>query len=67
MGMSVSRAALPAVTLTVGALGVVFGGVGTSPLYALRETVRTAGGAGEAVPGGLSLILWVLPVSLTVI
>ncbi|MDI3515429.1 MAG: system potassium uptake protein [Rhodocyclaceae bacterium] len=30
-----SRRALP--SLTVGAIGVVFGDIGTSPLYALRE------------------------------
>ncbi|HXL99556.1 MAG TPA: KUP/HAK/KT family potassium transporter, partial [Rhizomicrobium sp.] len=30
--------------LTLGALGVVFGDIGTSPLYAFRESVRVAGG-----------------------
>jgi K+ transporter len=30
--------------LTLGALGVVFGDIGTSPLYAMRETALAAGG-----------------------
>jgi KUP system potassium uptake protein len=31
-------------TLLVGALGVVFGDIGTSPLYAFRECLRHTGG-----------------------
>ena len=31
--------------LTLGALGVVFGDIGTSPLYAMRESALAAGGA----------------------
>ena len=31
--------------LTLGALGVVFGDIGTSPLYAMRETVLATGGS----------------------
>src|SRR5437868_7430959 len=53
-------------TATVGALGVVFGDIGTSPLYALKEAAKAAGGGGaptpEAVLGALSLILWSLVV-----
>src|SRR3981081_3152848 len=52
--------------LMLGSIGVVYGDIGTSPLYALREAV-TAAGAGadggatmQAVLGGLSLILWAL-------
>lgn len=50
-------------TLSVGALGVVFGDIGTSPLYAFRESL--AGGhdlpVDEAnVIGVLSLMLWSL-------
>ena len=51
--------------LLFGALGVVFGDIGTSPIYAFRETLRTAGADAEAgvVPapavfGVLSLIVW---------
>ena len=53
--------------LTLGALGVVFGDIGTSPLYAMRETAAAAGGARAfAVYGGLSLIFWALVVVVTV-
>ena len=31
--------------LSLGALGVVYGDIGTSPLYALRETILARGGA----------------------
>ena len=34
--------------LLLGALGVVFGDIGTSPLYAFREALRAAGGPSEA-------------------
>jgi len=49
--------------LTLGALGVVFGDIGTSPLYAMRETALSTGGSVPhpfAVMGGLSLIFWTL-------
>jgi KUP system potassium uptake protein len=49
--------------LTLGALGVVFGDIGTSPLYALRECFSYPGSLGttpENVLGVLSLILWAL-------
>ena len=46
---------------TLGALGVVYGDIGTSPLYALREATAAAGGpAPEAVIGVVSLIFWSL-------
>ena len=52
-------------TATLGALGVVYGDIGTSPLYALKEAARAAshhGGAvtPDAVLGIVSLILWAL-------
>jgi KUP system potassium uptake protein len=51
--------------LALGALGVVYGDIGTSPLYALREAVVAATGphgvvTEAAVLGVLSLILWAL-------
>ncbi|MGO4668261.1 potassium transporter Kup [Bosea sp. 2RAB26] len=56
-------AALP-VAATLGALGVVYGDIGTSPLYALREAARAATQGGslsqDAVLGIVSLILWAL-------
>jgi KUP system potassium uptake protein len=54
---------LPAVA-TLGALGVVYGDIGTSPLYALKEAAKAATHGGpltnEAVLGVVSLILWAL-------
>jgi KUP system potassium uptake protein len=50
--------------VTLGALGVVYGDIGTSPLYALKEAVKAASAGGaptpEAVLGVISLILWSL-------
>jgi KUP system potassium uptake protein len=50
---------------TLGALGVVYGDIGTSPLYALKEAVKAAGPGGgpasvDAVLGVVSLIFWAL-------
>ena len=58
-------------SLTLGAIGVVYGDIGTSPLYALRESVLAAVGAGNAasesvVLGILSLIIWSLILVVTV-
>ena len=48
--------------LTLGALGVVYGDIGTSPLYALRESFAVAEieVSSESVLGVLSLIFWTL-------
>ena len=48
--------------LCVGALGVVFGDIGTSPLYTMRECVAhlPQGGRTDGVLGVLSLIFWSL-------
>ena len=51
------------VGLIVGAIGVVFGDIGTSPLYALREALahsRSGGQAELAVLGVVSLVFWAL-------
>src|SRR5512146_555249 len=51
----------------VGALGIVYGDIGTSPLYALDATLTVAGRfARELVLGALSLILWALTISVTI-
>ena len=51
-------------TATLGALGVVYGDIGTSPLYALKEAVKAAAHGGalsdDAIFGIVSLILWAL-------
>jgi KUP system potassium uptake protein len=54
-------------TAVIGAMGVVYGDIGTSPLYALDQTLTEAGRFNsEAVLGALSLILWALTISVTV-
>ncbi len=58
-------------SLALGALGVVYGDIGTSPLYALRECVATGPGTHgvpptpENVLGLLSLIFWSLLLAVT--
>ncbi|GAB1716552.1 MAG: potassium transporter [Nitrobacter sp.] len=55
--------------LTLGSIGVVFGDIGTSPLYAFREAVNHAAQRGTVTPaivlGVLSLILWSLFIVVT--
>ena len=46
--------------LTLGALGVVFGDIGTSPIYALRESLHAAGTDVFDIYGVVSLIFWSL-------
>jgi KUP system potassium uptake protein len=56
-------------TLTVAALGVVFGDIGTSPLYAMRETVRATGGHSPdrfSILAAASLIVWALIIVVTI-
>ncbi len=60
-----STAAAGVIGLAIGSIGVVYGDIGTSPLYAFREAVNAATGPNhpptpEAVFGVLSLILWAL-------
>jgi KUP system potassium uptake protein len=57
--------------LTVGSIGVVYGDIGTSPLYAFRESVLAAVGPNApatepVVLGILSLIIWALLLIVTV-
>jgi KUP system potassium uptake protein len=59
----------PQAALTLGALGVVFGDIGTSPLYTLRECLREVGDGPaktEEVLGLLSLIFWALTMVVSV-
>ena len=52
--------------LVLGAIGVVFGDIGTSPLYTLRECLKAAGGVNQSnVFGIVSLILWSIVVVVT--
>ncbi|WP_418158596.1 potassium transporter Kup [Benzoatithermus flavus] len=55
-------------TLVIGAIGVVYGDIGTSPLYTLKEAFGEAGGlhlSEAAVLGVLSLVFWSLIVIVT--
>ncbi|MGZ4448432.1 MAG: KUP/HAK/KT family potassium transporter [Nocardioides sp.] len=52
--------------LLVGALGVVFGDIGTSPLYAMRTVLHDAGGTDTlTVYGMTSTVIWSLVVVVT--
>lgn len=46
--------------LSLGALGVVYGDIGTSPIYALNESVHAGGTSVSAILGVLSLVFWTL-------
>ncbi|MEO1190565.1 MAG: KUP/HAK/KT family potassium transporter [Pseudomonadota bacterium] len=54
-------------SLTVAALGIVFGDIGTSPLYSFREAATAAGGEHSALQilGVLSLIVWTITLSVS--
>jgi KUP system potassium uptake protein len=62
----VARKTTPAAALA--ALGIVYGDLGTSPLYTLQAVVRTTGGhfSPEAALGSLSLIFWALIITISV-
>jgi len=66
-GGRASSGARPAMLLA--ALGVVYGDIGTSPLYAFRESLKSAGGSVAATEaaglGILSLIVWTLVIVVT--
>ena len=67
MQSTAKKAALPAMTLA--ALGVVFGDIGTSPLYALKESFHAAHGLGITpanVLGILSIIFWTMTTVITI-
>jgi KUP system potassium uptake protein len=63
MSSSLKQSSLGA--LTLGALGVVFGDIGTSPIYALRESLNTAGTELYDIYGVVSLIFWSLMLVVT--
>ncbi|HEY3427928.1 MAG TPA: KUP/HAK/KT family potassium transporter, partial [Acidimicrobiia bacterium] len=55
--------------LTMAALGIVYGDIGTSPLYSLRETFALRHGisvSDTSVLGALSLIFWALILIITI-
>jgi KUP system potassium uptake protein len=55
--------------LVLGSVGVVYGDIGTSPLYAMRESLHAAGGENVTradVVGVVSLLLWTLVLIVTI-
>lgn len=56
--------------LVIGAVGVVYGDIGTSPIYAFREALHATGVAGAVgraeVLGLLSLLVWTLVMIVTI-
>jgi len=54
--------------LMLGALGVVYGDIGTSPIYAFREALHASGEAVSRsdILGVLSLIVWALTIIVTI-
>jgi len=57
--------------LLIGSIGVVYGDIGTSPLYALRECLKIVAGDGgvptrQEVIGIVSLIFWALVIVVTI-
>ncbi len=58
----------PLPALVLGAVGVVYGDIGTSPIYAFREAIRPVAGTTVAqadVLGLLSLLIWTLMLIVT--
>ena len=54
--------------LTLGSIGVVYGDIGTSPLYALKTALQRGGGASvqqQEVIGIISLLIWALLITVT--
>src|ERR1700710_2516966 len=67
--MQKKPSAAPISTLALGALGIVFGDIGTSPLYALRECFSGLHGipvTPSNVLGVLSLIFWSLIITVSI-
>lgn len=53
-------------SLVLGATGVVFGDIGTSPIYAFKETVHVSGSSADSIFGVTSLFFWTLIIVVTV-
>jgi len=60
---AVKRGILP---LALGALGVVYGDIGTSPIYAFNESVHAGGESRAEILGIVSLIFWTLTIVVSI-
>ena len=63
-----SHSSIGQTALTIGAIGVVFGDIGTSPLYAFRQALGQAASDGlnySEIVGVMSLMLWALIIIVT--
>jgi KUP system potassium uptake protein len=67
MTSGTKRASPGMASLVLGSLGIVFGDLGTSPLYTYQTIVKSVGGHPSAVDamGLLSLVVWALLVSVS--
>jgi KUP system potassium uptake protein len=68
-GHPAAHGAGPLAALSLAALGVVYGDIGTSPIYALRESLHGAHGVAPSagnVLGLLSLIFWALVIVISI-
>src|SRR6516165_4194528 len=54
------------VTLTVGSLGIVYGDIGTSPLYAMDQLFFGGVQTPNDVLGGVSLVIWTITIIVAV-
>jgi KUP system potassium uptake protein len=52
--------------LTLGAMGVVYGDIGTSPIYAFNEAVHAGGDTRSDILGVLSLVFWTLTIVVSI-
>src|SRR5580692_6822361 len=67
-GSESAGAARPSQWAALGALGVVFGDLGTSPLYTLQTVVQATGGhfSSQSALGVLSLLFWTLIITVSI-
>src|ERR1700676_2873566 len=67
-GLESRHAVPPGRWAMFGALGVVFGDLGTSPLYTLQTVVQATGGhfTSQSALGVLSLIVWTLIITISI-
>lgn len=64
--MSTSHGKETTLALAFGALGVVYGDIGTSPIYAFKESLANAGTSQSEVFGVASLLFWSLMLVVTI-